>query len=125
MLRIQCAVALGDSEPEPDGSIVRGDDTSYDTRLPNATDFGIVIEVSDSSLAFDRRDKGRIYARAGIPVYWIINVADKVVEVYSDPESTANPPGYRSRKDYRPGDDVPLELDGQVVAAIPVSELLP
>jgi Uma2 family endonuclease len=125
VLRIQCAVALGDSEPEPDGSIVRGDDTSYDTRLPNATDFGIVIEVSDSSLAFDRRDKGRIYARAGIPVYWIINVADKVVEVYSDPESTANPPGYRSRKDYRPGDDVPLELDGQVVAAIPVSELLP
>jgi Uma2 family endonuclease len=124
-LQIQGAIALGDSEPEPDGVILRGDETSCDGRLPTAADIGLIIEISDSSLAFDRRDKGRIYARAGIPVYWIINVADKVVEVYSDPESTANPPGYRSRKDYRPGDDVPLELDGQVVAAIPVSELLP
>jgi Uma2 family endonuclease len=124
-LQIQGAIALGDSEPEPDGVILRGDETSCDGRLPTAADIGLIIEISDSSLAFDRRDKGRIYARAGIPVYWIINVADKVVEVYSDPESTANPPGYRSRKDYRPGDDVPLELDGQVVAAVPVSELLP
>lgn len=75
-------------------------------------------------MAFDRRDKGRIYPRAGIPVYWIINVADKMVEVYSDPESTGNPPGYRVRRDYRPSEDVPVVLDGQVVAAVSVSERL-
>jgi Uma2 family endonuclease len=122
--RIQCAVSMTDSEPEPDGAVVRGDDTSYDTRLPAPADFGIIIEVSDSSLAFDRRDKGRIYARAGIPVYWIVNVADRQVEVYSDPDAAANPPAYRTRTDYRPGDAVPITLDGKVVGTIPVSDLL-
>jgi Uma2 family endonuclease len=123
--RIQCAVALGESEPEPDGAVVRGDVTSYDTRLPTAADFGVIIEVSDSSLAFDQRDKGRIYARAGIPVYWIVNVADKQVEVYTDPDPAANPPAYRTRTDYRPGDSVPIVLDGQPAGSIAVSDLIP
>lgn len=123
--RIQCAISLGESEPEPDGAIVRGDDTSYDTRLPSASDFGIVIEVSDSTLVFDRRDKGRIYARAGIPAYWIVNVADKQIEVYSDPDTNANPPAYKTRTDYKPGDAVPITLDGQLAGIVPASELLP
>ncbi|HEX4612557.1 MAG TPA: Uma2 family endonuclease [Urbifossiella sp.] len=123
--RIQCATALGDSEPEPDGAVVRGDDTAYDTRLPEPADFGLAIEVSDSTLAFDRRDKGRIYARAGIPVYWIVNVADGQVEVYTDPDPAATPPVYRARTDYRPGQDVPLALDGAVVASLPAANLLP
>jgi Uma2 family endonuclease len=123
--RIQCAISLGESEPEPDGAVVRGDDTSYDARLPVAADFGIVIEVSDSTLAFDRRDKGRIYARAGIPVYWIVNVADRQIEVYTDPDTAANPPEYRTRTDYRPGDAVPITLDGNAAGTIAVSDLLP
>lgn len=123
--RIQCAVAFGESEPEPDGAVVRGDDTSYDNRLPATADFGIVIEVSDSTLAFDRRDKGRIYARAGIPVYWVINVADRQVEVYSDPVPAASPPAYRVRTDYKLGDQLPITLDGTAGGTIPVSDLLP
>jgi Uma2 family endonuclease len=123
--RIQCAVAFGESEPEPDAAVVRGDDTSYDSRLPNASDFGIILEVADSTLAFDRRDKGRIYARAGIPVYWIINVADRQIEVYSDPDSSASPPAYRSRTDYSTGDQVPILLDGTSQGTLPVSDLLP
>jgi Uma2 family endonuclease len=123
--RFQCAVSLGESEPEPDGAVVRGDDTSYDTRLPTASDFGIVIEVSDSTLAFDRRDKGRIYARAGIPVYWIINVAERQIEVYSDPDPAANPPVYRTRTDYLPGAAAPITLGGVVAGTIAVNDLLP
>lgn len=124
-LQIHGAIALGDSEPEPDGVILRGDETACDGRLPTAADVGLIIEISDSSLAFDRRDKGRIYPRGGVPVYWIIKVADKMVEVCSDPESTGDPPVYRSRRDHRPGEDVPVVLDGRVVAKVPVSELLP
>jgi Uma2 family endonuclease len=123
--RIQCAVSLADSEPEPDGAVVRGGDTSYDARLPTPADFGVVLEVSDSTLAFDRRDKGRIYARAGIPGYWVVNIPDRQVEVYADPDPATDPPAYRTRTDYRPGQDVLVVLDGAVVGSVPVADLLP
>jgi Uma2 family endonuclease len=125
VVRVQCAVTFAESEPEPDGAIVRGDDTTYDGRHPDRADFGIVIEVSDSSLDFDRREKGRIYAREGIPVYWIINVADRQVELYTDPQPGASPPAYATRTDYLPGQDVPVLLDGQATSSIPVADLLP
>lgn len=123
--QIQGAVELGDSEPEPDGAVLRGDETSYDQRLPAADDIGIVIEVSDSTLAFDRRDKGRIYARADIPVYWVLNVVDRQVEVYTDPAPTASPPAFATRTVFGVGQAVPVQLDGKVVASIPVADLLP
>jgi Uma2 family endonuclease len=90
-LQIQGAIALGESEPEPDGAFLRGDETACDGRSPTAADIGSVIEISDSTLAFDRRDKGRIYARVGIPVYWIVNVVDRHVEVYTDPDTATEP----------------------------------
>jgi Uma2 family endonuclease len=119
------ALTLTDSEPEPDFSIVRGDDRTYITRFPAPGEIGLVGEVSDSSLPFDRTDKGRIYARAGIPVYWVVNVVDRQIEVYSDPDPTANPPAYRARTDYRPGDTVPITLGGAVVGTIAAGDLLP
>jgi Uma2 family endonuclease len=124
-LQIQGAVSLGASEPEPDGVLLRGDETTCDGRLPTAADIGLVIEVSDSTLAFDRTDKGRIYARAGIPVYWIINVADRQLEVSTDPDSTANPPAYRTRTDSHPGAIVPITPGGTAVGTIAVNDLLP
>jgi Uma2 family endonuclease len=123
--RIQSATTSSDSEPEPDGAIVRGGPDSYDHRHPTPTDYGIVIEVADTSLAFDRRYKGRIYARAGIPIYWVINVIDRQIEIYSDPDPAANPPEYRSRQDYRPGDTLPIQLDGAVAGSISAADLLP
>jgi Uma2 family endonuclease len=124
-LRIQSAAATDDSEPEPDVAVVRGDETTYDSRLPGSADIGVLIEVSDSSLNRDRKEKGCIYARAGLPYYWIVNLVDHWIEVYTDPDSTAVSPQYRTRTDYRSGDSIPLVLDGQVVASLPVAELLP
>lgn len=123
--RIQLPITLANSEPEPDGAVVRGDRRSFDHRKPKAADFGVVVEVADSSLALDRREKGRLYAEAGIPVYWIVNLIDQQVEVYTDPDPAADPPAYRARTDYAPGQSVPLVLDGQTVASIPVADLLP
>ncbi|HEY1189106.1 MAG TPA: Uma2 family endonuclease, partial [Gemmata sp.] len=122
-VRIQLAVTFTESEPEPDGAIVRGDEHTFAGRHPGASDFGIIIEVSDSTLSFDRREKHRIYAHEGVPVYWIVNVADRQVEVYSDPDPSANPPTYQTRTDYRPGDAVPVVLGGVTVAAVPVGDL--
>lgn len=124
-VQIQDVVGLASSEPEPDGSVLRGDETSYDTRQPEPSDVGFVIEAADSSLRTDRREKGRLYAQAGIPIYWIINVEDSQIEVYSDPDPTAVPPAYATRKDYRPGDDVPIVLDGQRFSSIPAGDLIP
>ncbi len=123
-LSVQCAISLTDSEPEPDGAIIRGDETSYDSRLPEASDFGIAIEVSDSTLAFDRQDKGRIYARAGIPEYWIINIPERQIEVHTLPNETADPPHYSSRAVYPHDSTLAFQLDGQT-AQLAVADFLP
>lgn len=124
-IRIQCAVTTGDSEPEPDVTVVRGDETTYLARHPGPADIGTLIEVADSSLGRDRHEKGLVYARAQIVSYWIINLTDRWIEVYTDPDINANPPAYRTRNDYRPGDQIPLILDGKAVFSIPVTDLLP
>ena len=124
-VRIQQAIATADSEPEPDLVVVRGDRRSFLQRHPGPTDIGLLIEVSDTTLSQDRHVKGRLYAHSGIPSYWIINLADGWIEVYTDPDVTADPPVYRTRTDYRPGQQVPLVLDGKTVAMLPVADLLP
>jgi len=115
-----CTVATDLFEPEPDVIVVRGEMTDYDARNPTTADFGIAIEVSDSSLEGDRARKGKLFAKVGIPVYWIVNVADKQIEVYTDP--TAN--GYTNRANYKPGDNVPITLDGVAAGAVAVSDII-
>ena len=78
-------------EPEPDLTVVRGDDDLYENRHPGPSDVGLIIEVAESSLARDRGLKREIYARAGIPAYWIINLVDRQLESYSDPAGGAYP----------------------------------
>jgi Uma2 family endonuclease len=124
-LRIQCAITLGDSEPEPDGAVVRGNPRTYLARHPGPADIGVVIEVANTTLAADRIDKCRIYARAGIVCYWIINLADRQIEVYTAPSGPTATPGYGQRTDYRAGDRVPLVLDGATVTDVAVLDLLP
>jgi Uma2 family endonuclease len=120
-LRAQLPVTLTDSEPEPDVAVVRGTRRAYVGRHPGPADVGLVIEVADSTLARDRGEKQRIYAAAGIVCYWIVNLVDGQVEVYTGPAGTA----YARRDDHRPGGSVPLTLDGVLVAAVPVADLMP
>ena len=124
-VRVQSAITTSDSEPEPDIAVARGDETSYDVKHPGPADIGMLIEVSATSVAYDRTEKGQIYARANIASYWVVNLVDHWIEAYSDPDRAANPPAFKIRNDYRPGDQIPLVLDGQTVATFPVSDLLP
>src|SRR5205085_3408921 len=71
LLRIQQTLVLSDSQPEPDLAVVRGTPRTYLARHPGAADVGLLIEVADSSLLRDQRDKTRIYARGDIPCYWL------------------------------------------------------
>lgn len=124
-VRVQSAITLADSEPEPDLAVVRGGPRTYAARHPGPADFGIAIEVSDTTLAADRADKGRIFARNGLPEYWVVNLPDEQVEVYTDPRPGESPPRYATRTDYPRSAAVPLALDGVAVARIPVADLLP
>jgi Putative restriction endonuclease len=81
--------------------------------------------VPDSSLAHDRGEKARAYARDKIVCYWIINLVQGQVEVYTDPSGPALQPTFAQRQDYLPGAAVPLVVAGQQVALIPVADLLP
>jgi Uma2 family endonuclease len=123
--RGQSAITLSDSEPEPDLAVVRGDERTYGTRHPGAADVGLVVEVSDSTLAWDRSEKARIYARAGIETYWIVNLVDRRLEVHTGPSGPTASPCYARRDDIPIGSSVPLVLDGVVIAALAVSDLLP
>jgi Uma2 family endonuclease len=124
IVRVQLALTTRESEPEPDVVVARGPARRYAHAHPRATDIGLAVEVADSTLEADRNEKGRIYAHARITAYWIINLIDSQVEVYTEPKSGRSP-AYRQRKDYGIEDSVPLVINGQNLGAIPVRELLP
>ena len=108
------------SKPEPDRCVVRGVIRDYRERSPGAPDIALVIEIADSSLAEDRK-LARLYGGGGIPAYWIINLVDRQVEVYTEPYSS----GYHSRRDFGPGQSVPVIVDQAEVGQIAVENVLP
>jgi Uma2 family endonuclease len=115
-------VTLPDSEPEPDAFVVRGTPDDYLQRHPGPVDLGLVIEVSDTSLARDQGVKLRLYARSQLPAYWIVNLQDNQLEVYADPTGPSPVANDRSRHVYRAGDVVSATLDGAAIQ-VAVSDL--
>jgi Uma2 family endonuclease len=97
LVRIQMPVALDDeSEPEPDLAVVQGTWANYRAGHPSRP--ALVVEVAESSLVFDREDKGSVYARGGVRDYWIVNLVDRALEVYREPgPDPAAPYGWRYR----------------------------
>jgi len=105
---MQLPVALDEeSEPEPDVTVTAGDPRDY---LPShPTRPVLVVEVAESSLALDREEKGSLYARARVPEYWILNLRDRVLEVYREPHPDPSAPhgsAYRSRHSLAAGEHV-------------------
>lgn len=124
-VRSQLPFALDDdSEPEPDAVVVRGKPRDYVRAHPSRC--ALLVEVADSSLLFDRRQKAVLYARAGVPDYWIVNLRDRVLEVHRAPRRRSRPqdgPRYARTELFRPPATVsPLAVPG---AEIPVADLLP
>ncbi len=124
-VRLHAPLALDeDSEPEPDVAVVAGTPRDYINAHPSTA--ALVVEVADSSLRLDRRLKGGLYARAGLPEYWVVNLVDGLLEVHHAPEPVADAAygwAYRSVDILRPPAPVtPLAAPG---ARIPVAALLP
>lgn len=108
-------------EPEPAISVVRGQRQDYRARHPGPGDIDFLVEVSDTSLSWDRREKLSAYTRAEVPTYWILNLVDRQLEVYTAPESDA----YKNQQVFGPGDRAPIQIDGIDVGVIAVADLLP
>ena len=124
-VRSQEPITLADSEPEPDVAVVRGDPSQYEHSHPGPEDVAMVVEVADVSLHRDRSIKKQLYARAGIPTYWIVNLQERRIEVYTDPSGAVESPGYRQHNDYAAGSEVPLVIKGRQAGRIPAAALLP
>jgi hypothetical protein len=124
IVRIQQPITLADSEPEPDAVVARGTLLTYADHHPGPADVPLVIEVSDSTLGEDRGLKQRIYARARIAVYWIVNLPERQIEVYTQPRAGKSPT-YRQCQVIAPPDSVSVTIGATVVGPIPVADLLP
>ncbi len=123
-LRIQSSITTEDSEPEPDLAIVKGPAGRYLHKHPAADDIGLLIEVADSSVDRDR-EKRRMYANAGIAIYWNVNLPERQVEVYRQPSGSGLSAGYEGCSIYSSSDDVPVELTGQEIGRISVAAVFP
>jgi Uma2 family endonuclease len=118
-------ITLSNSEPEPDIVVVRGDTRQYLDRHPGAEDIALIIEVSDTTLQRARTVKKRIYARAGIAIYWIVNLVEEQVEVYSQPVVEVEQLDYSQRLDLGRSAVIPIIIEGREIGAIAVDALLP
>lgn len=110
-------------EPEPDVAVVMGPRTALRGRHPVASEIPLVIEVAGTTLAEDRGIKQERYARAGIAVYWIVNLQEAVVEVYTEPDAVSG--RYLARAEFQSGSRVPVVLFGAVAGEISTADLLP
>ena len=117
-VRVQLPLNLNDhSQPEPDVAVMQGSPRDY--RKAHPTTASLVVEVSDSTLRFDQTRKLVVYAAAGIPEYWIVNLIENTIEVYRDPRGAT----YGAKQTYGTGQSItPLAAPNATVA---VSDLLP
>lgn len=117
LLDVQLPILVESSEPEPDVSLIRGTVGEFDLVTPTCPE--LVVEVSLSSLHFDRTKKLKVYASQQIPEYWIVNLVDDCLEVYREPVGD----GYNDRRIFNAGDSVtPLAIPDE---SINVADLLP
>lgn len=121
----QNPVTTKDSEPEPDLALVRGKPRDYRGGNPDPKQAPFIVEVADSSLRLDRTLKKRIYARARVPVYCIVNLVDRQVEIYTQPSGPAKKPDYKNCQTIGSDGELPVMIDGREVGRIAVKDILP
>jgi Uma2 family endonuclease len=116
---------LGQWLPLPDAVVLDGPDTIYGTRLARPDDVALLVEIADTSYSKDSGPKLRRYASFRIPVYWIVDLNRRLVEVHSQPFGKGKQAGYARCDTYFENDFVPVVLAGNEVGRIAVADLLP
>jgi Uma2 family endonuclease len=118
-VRVQLPVRLDEhSEPEPDVALVKPRTDSYVTAHPGPGDILLVIEAAETTVHYDRTVKARLYARAGIAEYWLVDLRGERIDVHRDPADGR----YRTVRVFRRGERLTVEALPSV--AIPVDAVL-
>ena len=126
-MRVQLGVTLSASVTLPDVCVARGSRHTFANRRPGPADIALLVEVADTSLREDRGDKWRTYAGDGIVEYWIVNIPDRQIEVYTQPSGPVAPPAtprYAQTQVYAAGASVPLTLGGVALGTIAVNDVI-
>ncbi len=118
-------IELGRWLPLPDVVVLHGPKATYGSRLARADDVALLVEVADKFDAKDSGPKLRRYATFRIPVYWIVDLNRRILEVRYEPFGTGNQAGYARSDTYLEGDHAPVVLAGVDVGRITVADLLP
>ena len=124
-LQVAQAIVTPDSQPEPDVAIVADALDSRTSRPPRGEEIALIVEAADASLALDRRLKGRVYARAGILNYWVLNLIDSQLEVYSNPSGPVQMPGFQEHRIYRGDDKLSLVIGLDDLGMVRVADMIP
>jgi len=121
VLSVQNPIRLsGTSEPEPDLALLQPNPDFYANRHPETDDVLLLVEVSDTSVAFDREVKLPAYARAGIPEVWVVNLEADQVELYRTPA----PDEYRESRTLKRGSEKPFSPQAFPSLALTVAQVL-
>lgn len=116
IVRGQAPIVLNNrSEPEPDIVVCLLVPDRYKQAHPRADQVLLLIEVAESSLTYDRTRKARAYAASGIGEYWIINLIDQHIEVFTDPDSKSR--NYRQRREFGRGESLSLPNGSTIAVA--------
>jgi len=114
-VRVQLPITIApSSEPEPDFAIVRFDENRYRDRHPAPEDVFLLMEVADTTWRRDSIQKARIYARAGIPEYWILDINRQQVTVLRQPQAER----YQSEQAFTAADELAAEALPEVAIAL-------
>jgi Uma2 family endonuclease len=113
-----------DGEPEPDAAVFRGSIRDLAGRRRTPADAALLAEVSDTSYDYDRYAKRDTYAAARVPVYWIVDLNRRQLEVHTEPTGEGEAAVYARAQIFGP-DEVALVLDGREVGRFLVREILP
>jgi Uma2 family endonuclease len=102
--------------------VLPGRPIQYRGRLPRSDEAALVIEVADSSLDNDRTVKKRMYSAAAIPLYWIVNLRNDILEAYARPDPLSG--RYLDVREYRVNESIECELSGGCTLSVPISRLI-
>jgi Uma2 family endonuclease len=122
VIRAQSPITLENGEPEPDVTVARGNIRDYRDHHPTGPEIALVVEVADTSLEFDRVQKKRQYALAGIPEYWIVNLIDRQLEAFRDPSAIGD---YHNRQLIDSDGRIEFLINGACSQQMAVADLLP
>ncbi len=122
-LRVQMGVTLDESTPEPDLAVVIWPRTYFQERHPTPGEIGLIVEVADTTLPLDLGPKRRSYARNGVSQYWVADLANRQLHVFSDPSGPTDMPAFGQHRTLTLNDQVSLNILDKLVAEFAVRDL--